>query len=166
MIVIVLGLPGSGKTFFASRLALSLEALYISSDQTRIAMKALGKYTFEDKLAVYREMAKRADQALELGKNIIVDGTFYHHKMRNLFTTLAKFYDTPIRFIEVTAREEIIKERLKKKRKESEADYEVYQLVRKQFEQLDMPHFKTRSDQDNIEEMLSAALNYLKEKNA
>src|SRR5687767_7980166 len=133
MIIIVFGLPGSGKSFFASKLAERLEALYITSDKIRVAMKAKGKYTFEDKLLVYHEMTKEADQALKLKKSIVVDGSFYHHKMRNLFISLAEIHHTPIRFIEITARERIIKERLKKPRNDSEADFGVYQLIRKQF---------------------------------
>jgi predicted kinase len=166
MIIIVLGLPGSGKSFFASRLAERLEALYISSDKVRIAMKARGKYKLEDKLLVYHEMVKKADQTLKQKKNVVVDGSFYHHKMRNLFTSLAEVHHTPIRFIEITAREEIITERLKKRRNESEADVEVYQLLKKQFEPLDTPHLEIKSDRDTIDEMLSEALNYLKLRNA
>jgi len=49
MIIIVCGLPGSGKSFFAHRLAAKLDALHISSDKTRKEMKTLGHYTFTDK---------------------------------------------------------------------------------------------------------------------
>lgn len=162
MIIIVFGLPGSGKSFFASRIAQQLQARYLGSDQTRMAMKAGGKYTFEDKLAVYQRMAKEAEVALERGENIVVDGTFYHHTLRDLFTSLAASQQTPIYFIEITANEQIVKERLAKQRGESEADYGVYQLVGQQFEQLDTPHLKITSDRNNINEMLSEALNYLR----
>jgi predicted kinase len=164
MIIIVLGLPGSGKSFFASRLARQLGTRYLNSDEARMTMNARGKYTFEDKLSVYRKMANDADQALRQGESIIVDGTFYHHKMRDLFTSLAASHHAPIHFIEITAREEIIKERLAKPRRESEADYDVYQFVGKQFEQPEMPHLKIESDRSNIKEMLAEATNYLKER--
>lgn len=166
MIIVVLGLPGSGKSFFASRLAQRLNAWYLSSDKIRVAMKAKGKYTLKEKLAVYQKMEKDAAQALRQGENIIVDGTFYHHTMRDLFTSLATIHHTPIHFIEIKASEEIIKERLAKQRRESEADYSVYQIVSKQFEQLDMPHLKIKSDRNNIDDMLSDALDYLKKMDA
>jgi predicted kinase len=166
MIIIVFGLPGTGKSFFASRLAEKLKVQYISSDDVRIAIKAKGKYTFEDKLSVYHEMAKQTDQSLREKKTVIVDGTFYRHEMRDLFVSLAKIHRTEIRFIEITANEKTIKERLKQSRKKSEANFEVYQLIKKQFESLDMPRFKIQSDNNNIEKTLLDALNYLKDADA
>jgi predicted kinase len=165
MIVIVFGLPGAGKSYFASRLAQKLRAQYLSSDEIRIATKARGKYTFSDKLAVYQRMAEESDKALLNGKDVIVDGTFYHHNMRDLFTSLAAIRSTPIYFIETTAGDEIIKDRLMKHRTESEADYEVYQQLKKQFEQLDLPHLRIESCRNNISEMLSQAENYLLQQN-
>lgn len=166
MIIIVLGLPGSGKSFFGSRLAEKLKARYISSDEVRLEMKAKGKYTFEDKLLVYDEMIRQADQALKENETIVVDGSFYRHEMRNLFISLAEIHHSQIRFIEITAHEETIKERLKKPRRESEANFEVYQLIKKQFEALDMPRLEIQSDNNNIDEMLLSALNYLRNTNA
>lgn len=162
MIVVVLGLPGSGKSFFASRLAEKLKAPYISSDKVRIEMKIKGKYRFEDKLLVYDEMKRQADQALKENKTIVIDGSFYRHEMRNLFISLAEIHHSQVRFIEITAHETTIKERLKKPRKESEANFEVYQLIKKQFEALDMPHLEIQSNNNNIDEMLLDSLNYLK----
>jgi predicted kinase len=166
MIVIVLGLPGSGKSFFASRLAEMLKAPYISSDKVRIEMKVKGKYTFDDKLLVYDEMKRQTDQALKEKKTIVIDGSFYHHEMRDLFISLAENHQTPIRFIEITANEETIKERLKQPRKESEANFEVYQLIKKQFEPLDMPRLEIQSGYNNIDKMLLDASNYLKDSDA
>ena len=64
MMIIVSGLPGSGKSYFASRLARKFEATYINSDLMRKKIEAQGRYAFDDKLNVYEEMASRA------GKNL------------------------------------------------------------------------------------------------
>jgi predicted kinase len=45
MTVIVFGLPGSGKSYFATRLAELLNASYISSDQLRMQLYAKRTYT-------------------------------------------------------------------------------------------------------------------------
>lgn len=162
MVVLVFGLPGSGKTYFSTRLADRLGAQYISSDKIRLGMRLKGKYTFEDKFSVYEEMAKMTGLAIERGKDVVVDGTFYHHRMREPFIALVKLYQTPLHFIEITANEKIVKERLSKPREESEADYSVYQHVKNQFDRLGSSHLRLHSGRNNINEMLSTALNYLR----
>jgi predicted kinase len=161
MIVLVFGLPGSGKSYFSAKLADRLGAQYISSDRIRIGMNLSGKYTFEDKVSVYKEMAMVAGMAIEQGRDVVVDGTFYHHSMRDLFVDLAGSHQTSLHFIEITSNDDTVKERLSKRRKESEADYSVYQQIKKQFDQVNSPHLRLHSGRNNIEDMLSTALNYL-----
>ena len=90
--IIVSGLPGSGKTYFASRLAKDLGAEYVSSDLTRKAIDSRGEYPFEDNLTVYEEMARQAGDVLRQGNAVVVDATFYTSKMRSVFFTLNKYY--------------------------------------------------------------------------
>ena len=56
MVVIVFGLPGSGKSYFASRLAKKLEADYISSDQVRKKLFTRPDYSEEGKKQVYKKL--------------------------------------------------------------------------------------------------------------
>jgi predicted kinase len=161
MMIIVSGLPGSGKSYFASRLSEELSATYISSDLTRKEIDAQGQYAFEDKLNVYEEMAYGAGQQLRNGKRVVIDATFYRKEMRELFYTLAKLLDIKIVFIEIVADEEIIAERLSKPRLTSEADYSVYKFVKSQYEALDREHLVIESTNDNIEGMLMKAVDYI-----
>jgi predicted kinase len=59
MIVIVFGLPGSGKSFFASRLAKMINADYINSDMIRKEMFASSTYSEKEKAAVYNVMIEK-----------------------------------------------------------------------------------------------------------
>lgn len=161
MIIIVCGLPGSGKSFFANNLAAKLHAPHISSDQTRKEMSALGQYTFTDKMTVYQAMAKIADQNLADGKSVVVDATFHHHTMREIFTELGKHRQISVFFILIQASEVITKKRLSNVRPDSEADYPVYLQIKNQFEKLDMPYLKLQSENDNIDSMLNQAIEYL-----
>lgn len=161
MIVIVAGLPGSGKSYFAEHLAERLEATYINSDRTRLTLRAAGKYSYEEKLNVYKAMLTQTAQVLEENKNVLVDATFFHHTMREMFIRLAQGYNVPIRFIEVVADEEVIRERLKKPRRYSAADYIVYERVRNEFEPIVMPHLTLESTNYNLESMLQNAIDYI-----
>jgi predicted kinase len=161
MIIIVSGLPGSGKSYFAEHLAASLDSIYINSDQVRHALQKSGQYSFEDKLVVYMHMLVQAKQALEHNRDVVIDATFYHHTMREMFLRLAYGYNTPFRVIEVIADENLIRERLSIPRKFSEADYSVYEKIREDFEEITMPHLTVQSTNDNLESMLNVAINYI-----
>lgn len=162
MIVIVAGLPGSGKSYFAEHLAERLDATYINSDHTRLSLRAAGKYSYTDKLNIYKAMLTHAARVLEENKSVLVDATFFHHTMREMFVRLAQGYNVPIRFIEIVADEEVIRERLEKPRRYSEANYTVYEHVRNEFEPIIIPHLTLESTNDNLESMLQSAVDYIR----
>ena len=161
MIVMIAGLPGSGKSYFAEKLAERLGAVYISSDQVRKAVQALGQYSFQDKLKIYNEMVRLAAHTLKEHKTVIVDATFYQQPIRDLFFSLAKTLFVPLIFIEVYADEDLIRERLKKPREHSEADFTVYKKVKNYFENITEPHLKLQSNNENIQNMLNKAIQYI-----
>jgi len=161
MIVIVFGLSGSGKSFFASRLAEKLEAKYVNSDKLRLNLFPVRSYSEEEKEKVYEEMDKEMEKAMTKGESIVLDATFYKEGIRKMFIESAKVYQQAIHFIEVQADEAIIRERLSKKREYSEADYSVYLKVKQSFESLKQDHLILESTQENIEEMLKVALDHI-----
>ncbi|HEU5148113.1 MAG TPA: AAA family ATPase [Chryseosolibacter sp.] len=161
MIILVAGLPGSGKSYFAERLAERLNADYVNSDRVRVELHASGKYSVKDKLVVYKEMLLKTMKAIEDGRDVVVDATFYHHTMREMFLRLADGYKQGVRLIEVVAEEAIIRERLNRPRKYSEADFGVYEQVRDDFEGITMPHLMLESTDDNLEDMLKSAIMYI-----
>ena len=161
VIVIVIGLPGSGKSYFARRLATRLRAEHINSDTVRKAMGASGRYSFKEKLVVYTEMARMTEKFLDENKVVVVDATFYHHLMRDIFLQLAHQQSVRICFIQVRAKEGLIQERLSIPRDDSEADFKVYQDIRDQFQEIMIPHLELDSTNENITQMLDTAVEYV-----
>jgi predicted kinase len=160
VIVIVFGLPGSGKSFFAVKLAGMIKADYINSDQVRRAMFTVREYSEREKLSVYNQMLVQMHKALQQHKNLVLDATFHTNDIRKKFLDTAEGFDDII-FIEIIAKESLIKERLKRPRKDSEADFEVYQKIKKQCEPLKTDHLILQSTDDNITEMLERTAAYL-----
>lgn len=160
-IVIVMGLPGSGKSYFAKKLAEKFTAVYINSDTVRKDLGAMGRYSFEDKLLVYKEMAKLTEQQVHENETIIVDATFYLKTMRDIFIGLADKKEAQIIFIYIIADEALIKSRLEKSRIDSEADFAVYEKVKNQFEKINIPHQEIESTENNIDSMISIAKEYI-----
>ena len=160
MMIIVFGLPGSGKSYFASHLAHKINADYINSDKLRRMMIDKRTYTANEKLAVYDEMLKQAMEAGKKHTNIVLDATFYKHAIRKIFIDGVE-NGAEIGFIEVRADESLIRERLKKTREYSEADFDVYKKIKKEWEPLNERHLILHSTDDNISGMLQQAINYL-----
>ncbi len=58
---------------------------------------------------------------------------------------------------------DLIRQRLSRKREYSEADFEVYLLIREMFEDMSSSHLVLSSTDSNIDEMLTGAVSYLEE---
>jgi len=164
MIVFVFGLPGSGKSYFASRLSKKIDADYINSDRVRKELFDERMYSDKEKKAVYDKMLQITKEAEHKGTNLVLDATFYKSETRKRFLNELWGLDD-IFFIEIQAEENIIKERLKKNRPFSEADFKVYKAIRQKWEPLNEPHLVLQSTDDNIDSMLQEAEEYLQAKN-
>lgn len=160
MIVVVFGLPGSGKSYFASRLAEEISANYINSDQLRMEMFKTRTYSASEKAAVYNAMLLKMTEAAKGKKDLILDATFHEDETRKQIIKEAEG-KSKIIFIEVWANENITRERLQRERPYSEADFNVYKYIQRNWEPMTKSHLVLESTDGNIEEMLEKALLYL-----
>ena len=161
MNIIILGLPGSGKTYFADKLASKISGLRISSDTVRNHMQQINKYDEVAKMEVYYEMLKLMEKAISNNQNVVLDGTFYKENIRNIFKEKAIMLNSSLSFIEIRANSSVIKGRLKKERKESEANFKVYLKIKGLFEPLSEKHLILYSDKGTLDEMQDKALAYI-----
>lgn len=159
-VIFLMGLPGSGKTYLANLISKDGKIIHISSDRTRKVLKKNRHYQKEDKQLVYDEMQKQLELALQKNRNVIVDATFYLQKTRNDFFTIAKKYSKEICWILITADEETIKKRVSKKRPDSEADFEVYKLIRDRFEPLQIEYLEINTTELSAKENITRILKY------
>jgi predicted kinase len=159
-IIMVMGLPGSGKSYFAERLAKDLDATYLSSDRIRKDRSPENNYDVEAKRMVYQLLATRAEEAIKSSRKVVVDATFHLKEFRDIFTSLVEKLGCANYWVLVDADEALIKERVGRPRKESEADFKVYQLLKGEYEAPHQPHLKLTSTDENLEEMLEKAKAY------
>ncbi|WP_192350884.1 AAA family ATPase [Algoriphagus sp. Y33] len=162
MLIIVMGVPGSGKSYFSARLAEQLSAVHLQTDRIRKDMNLKGKYSDEEKLLVYQYVCEKAEELLKKGETVIVDATFHLEILRELFFQMAAKLEIQAVSILVEADEITVKRRLENPRKHSEADYEVYQKIMRDFDPVLHPFLHITSTDTTIEAMLHKAINYLK----
>jgi len=161
MMVIVMGLPGSGKSYFARRLSKRLNFKYIGSDETRKDMEAMGKYNKEDKQQVYDRMEFLAEKCFQENINMVLDATFIKENLRQQFVALALTKNSAYCIIWIEAAEELIRKRISVKRNDSEADFQVYMKLSEEFEVPKPPYLKLQSKQDNIDDLIIQAEKYI-----
>jgi predicted kinase len=162
-VIIVFGLPGSGKSYFASRFAGLTGAVYINSDRFRNQLYTRKTYAEKEKLSVYAKMLEAAKKALQQNKDIVIDGTFYKKNIRRKFLGVIQG-KACLAFIEVCAEETIIEKRLTQKRADSDAGFEVFKIIKKQWEHMPEEHLLLDSGKDTIDAMLQAATWYVNQK--
>jgi predicted kinase len=163
VVYIVFGLPGSGKSYFASRWAEMINASYVNSDQARKEMYEHPTYSIAEKESVYQHLLDTMKKAINDGRTIVLDATFSNNHIRRAFEEEG-VDKASVRFIEITTDESITRERLKEKRLFSDADYKVYMKLKEEWHGLDKRHLVLYSTQDNIDEMLRKAKQYFRVK--
>ncbi len=162
-LLLVGGLPATGKTWFARALAAKLGIAHINSDTLRAELNLRGQYDPASKQRVYDSMFERGERLLKDGQSLIVDSTFYLQRLRQPWVLLAQKYELSYFFIEITAPEEIAMERLRQPRPDSEADQEVYRLLKASWEEIELPHLVLDAGRLSPDEMLTQTAQFIQE---
>lgn len=146
-LILVGGLPGSGK----SRLARNLEAgdgvVRLDSDEVRKELAGVetgrsaaaewgsGIYTPEWNDRTYDELLKRAGDILFRGGRVVVEATFREEKRRRPFVEWARRLCVPVLFIECVAPDQEIRSRLSRRSGDvSDADVRIYEAAKRNWE--------------------------------
>lgn len=138
-LALVGGLPGTGKSHVARRLADSADFSVIRSDVVRkelagtacsspaAAMDGTGIYSPEWIDRTYAECLRRASELLFQGRRVIVDATFVEERHRRIFLNTATRCGVPGLLFLCEADPELVRQRLADRRGDaSDADWNVY----------------------------------------
>ena len=161
MLILITGLPGSGKTTIARAYAARYEVVHLNSDLLRREVGFMGHYSPEDKERVYNTLLERTRKTLLEGRDVVVDSTFFKESIREPFQRVAAECGARLYWVEVRAPERVIRERLQMPRPDSEADFGVYEKIRDAYEPLHKPHLVLWSDEVSVPEMAVSIHEYV-----
>ena len=144
MLLVLCGLPATGKSFLARHLAKRLNAVHLNTDIVRREMVKEPIYSEEEKKRVYNEMIEKARKLLSEGMDVVLDGTFYRKGLRDVAEEMAGSAEQKCFLVECKCDEKTVKQRMgrrKLKKSESDADeFKVYKILEAQFEPIEREH--------------------------
>lgn len=153
LLLVVRGLPASGKTTLATALSCRLGLLHLSSDVTRKhlaglsaterAPAAFGAGLYEPKWTIqtYAAMRRRAARWLDRGVSVILDGTFSDPKQLALAGRLAQRTGAHLLVVETTCDDAEASSRLARRAATntdpSDANWDIYVKMRETYSTAD-----------------------------
>ncbi len=130
-LILLSGLPGTGKTTFARALTERLEVVHVESDAIRRGLAAEPTYSPRESGLVFARVEAEARRALVEGRHVIIDATNLTNRDRRRFVRLASETDAMLVAVRLTAPEEVVRERLAGPRDgHSQADLGVYEAMK------------------------------------
>ena len=132
-LVLLCGLPGTGKSYLAQQLAERLPMVLVASDQVRRVLYSEPRYTPEEHYAVHATCQEMVDQLLREGHSIVLDATNLIRRHRQRYYSLAEEHGANLLVLQTVASPEVARRRLQERRAGlqpaygSDADWEIYQ---------------------------------------
>lgn len=178
-LVLVAGLPGTGKSTVAGALKEEGDFNVVDSDVVRKELAGVdpeadassdwgeGLYTEERTRATYEEARRRAAEALFRGERVCVDATFSDRERRRPFVELAVDYGVPLVVLHCRLDAGIVRERIEAREGDpSDADWEIFERVRENWDDFDDATDRFRVDVStagSVEETRARALDALED---
>jgi predicted kinase len=153
-VIIVSGLPGTGKSFFCRQLAERLPFVILESDALRKKLFSKPTHTMEESTYLFRTIHYLIEALLKKGIPIILDATNLARKHREHIYNIAERFSARLIIVSVKAPPELVQQRLKKRienqnpYKNSTADWSVYQKMRDTVDKINRRHFTVDTSKD------------------
>lgn len=141
LLLVTLGYPGSGKTYFSERLAKEYHLFHLNGDRIRLAMFENPSYSREEHDMVYAFADYLAETFLKHGVSVIYDANFNFRKSRAKARRIAQKTRAAYRLIWVKTSESKAIERFNKRaRLKTLRKKEIYRPI-------DLNNFKELRDE-------------------
>jgi len=155
LVIVLAGLPGTGKSTLARKLARRYNLEHISTDSVRkrifrdVRRNTFGRgsYSNRQRMIVYDTIYYVLYTLLKNGVGCVLDGTFYQERLRSKVGRICARFDAMFVLVIVDCPDDIISKRFKEREKRtrrtlSDANSQIYEKFKKLFEPTRLPHIK------------------------
>ncbi|MFW9903896.1 MAG: AAA family ATPase [Candidatus Thorarchaeota archaeon] len=157
-LIIILGLPGTGKSYLAAQILKSISnpPIYLSTDKIRRALFDFSHhqyvpfgdklYTQEKRDLVYNALYLVVEILLSQRLSVMVDGTFYAQTKRQPLLKICQRLNQSYFIIKTTSSEDLVKQRIQKRKSQndndSDADFNIYLEIKERFDPITAPYLE------------------------
>ncbi len=140
-VILIIGLPGCGKSTISKKLSEKLGCHHLSTEYIRATLLGVNRvqadcdFTKEEQDKVYCEIAVEANKILKNNDIVLVEGVFRSRSQRSLLLNNLPVNTQVIKFL-IYADEQIVIKRLIERKKQgtiAPAGVEGYKQIKKQF---------------------------------
>ncbi len=143
--IAVSGLPGTGKSYFCSKLAEKLPFIILESDALRKALFPLPSYSPQESSRLFGAVRLLIERLLKKGNCLILDATSLPERHREYLYSIADRLGVKLVLVRVEAPPWIVHERLKVRREnsgsKSDADWTIYQRMKPSVQKIRRNHY-------------------------
>jgi len=153
-VIVVSGLPGTGKTYFCRRLAERLPFVILESDALRKQLFPAPAYSASESAYLFRTIYFLMEELLKKGLPVILDATNLTERHRERIYSIAERVNARLVLVRVEAPPGLVQQRLKSRVKRmdagnhSDADWTVYQKMKATAEKINRRHFTVDTSRD------------------
>ena len=172
VLVMLCGLPGTGKTTLARRLADRLPAIIVESDRVRQTLFTPPTYTAEESQRVHKVCHILIGWYLRHYYHVVYDATNLYEHHRRLAYRLAERSGARLTVAEITASDEVVRRRLAPRGCRdgpshmpddySDADWQVYDHMRRRAEPIQHEHITVDTSDGDVERAVSYLIEAIK----
>lgn len=154
VLVVVSGLPGTGKSFFCGKLAERLRLAVIESDAMRKVLFPQPNYNIQESARLFRAIHTLIEDLLRRSASLILDATNLSERHREELYGIADRLGVRLILVRVEAPTKLVYERLKSRMEDddettnSDADWSVYQRMRSEVQPIGRRHYVVNTSED------------------
>ena len=152
--IAVSGLPGTGKSYFCSKLVERLPLVILESDALRKALFSSPSYSSQESSRLFRALHLLIKRLLKKGISLILDATNLSERYRERLYNIADRLDVRLILVRVEAPPQVVYERLKTRLEganpgsKSDADWVVYQRMKPSVQKISRNHYAVDTSKD------------------
>lgn len=154
VLILVSGLPGTGKSYFSRKLSEQLPSVIVESDALRKKLVPSPVYSAEESQRLFTASHRLIDELLGRNISVIVDATNLVEYHREFLYRIAERHKTKLIIVWVQAPKELVRERLQGRMQgcdpdnRSDADWSIYQRMRMRAQRIGRNYFAVDTSRD------------------